>query len=110
MDYNNKIHKFMHPNSGEKMFIPKGFKVLERNYMLWDNIMLVVDKIESLTNNLKPDGILLKTFIDKIESGHRFSIVFNQHPKIFAEHPESKKQAVYNGICLFIDWFNQQGK
>lgn len=89
----------------------------------WNMLMPVVDKIEQITNNLKPDGIRLET---KICAGRKimaqenkytkiycytFVIVFNQHSKIVA-HAEEKLSAVWNGIIQFIQWYqlNNHGK
>jgi len=83
----------------------------------WDWLMPVVEKIESLTNNLKPDGIRLQVCIEsRVGSSQeepdwiqQCYITFNQHAK-FRVQGFDKKEVTWKCIILFIKWYNTQNK
>lgn len=81
-----------------------------------NSLMSVVERIESLTNNLKPNGVRLQTTMrsevpilesDKRKYYYLFAIIFNQHPKFVVE-ANTRIEAVWGCVVQFIQWYNEQ--
>lgn len=91
---NKLIHEFMHGKPKQKIFIPKGFKVFEVNYMTWDNIIPVVEKIESLGHTV----IIEDTSCT----------IFPVHDGEYGVDTGNKLSSAYECVVDFIQWYNTQ--
>lgn len=76
----------------------------------WDWLMPVVEKIESIEDDLSPYQSYSKNnFCVSIRNGFcqiisgDFLMDFDE----FDKHSGTKKEAVFNAVCEFIEWYNE---